>query len=873
VSGCPATLVSAPAGYGKSTLVSQWLDHMGGNAAWLSLDDADNNLRRFASYVVAALDSVQPDGFSETARALCMQQLPEGDELAAILCSDLEALDVPVVLVLDDYHKISAAGVHEFMDSLLRRPPRGLSIVIVTRRDPALALQSLRASGVLLEVRMRQLAFSQAEAIQFMRKKFGDRLEEHMIARLHERTEGWPVGLRLATLAVPESHSADEFIARVPSDVPSVRAYLIQEVLGKCPDTVRDNLLHTSFLDRFNASLCDAVCTAAGKSGPALSGHEFIRWIDEAGLFIIALDDQHQWFRYHHLFQSALQEQASAALGDAGIKLVHERAARWFETHGFFEDAILQLVTAGESTAAAELIIKHRNKIMNTEQWHRLAHWLALLPRGLVDSRPELLLLQARLHRTRGAREEFAETLEAARALLETTGVTDELRRELLGSLESSHCYNLWLQSDGVGAASSARRALDLLPEESLAERGFAMIVLGVALQMSSEARKALDVIYAAMPDESSAANHPTFVSRLLVALIGIHWMDADLDGVRSSANELESSSSAAGLMEVLTIAINYQSAVDYHHNRLHAVVARLDDVARSDVVISAEFHAQSMIIAALAHLELGDRQEAMRIVPLLRELALKSRNVFLVGVADAFEAEFALRTGRLAAAVAWTKHYDPEPITSSYTFFSPPMVLAKILVVADTPSSRDRATAILDRLVDYFTAVHNNRFLIEALALRAMLRDAIGETESAMTDAALAVRLAQPGRFIRLFVDLGPRLGALLARLKVDEEALTYVGEIIAAFEPLESDISIDVAPAPIGLRRVGVEALSKRELQVLGLLAARLNNSEIADRLHISTVTVKRHVANIYQKLGVHGRREAVAKAEGLGMLKRSA
>jgi LuxR family maltose regulon positive regulatory protein len=519
------------------------------------------------------------------------------------------------------------------------------------------------------------------------------------------------------------------------------------------------------------------------------------------------------------------------------------------------------------------LIIEHRNRIMNTEQWHRLADWLALLPRGMVDARPELLLLQARLHRTRGSREEFAETLEAARALLETTDVTDELRRELLGSLESSHCFNLWIKSDGVGAASSARRALELLPEESLAERGFAMIVLGVALQMSNGARKGLDAIYAAMPDESSAANHPTFVSRLLVALIGIHWMDADLDGVRSSANELASLSSAAGLMEVLTIAINFQSAVDYHHNRLHAVVARLDDVARSDVVIGAEFHAQSMIIAALAHLELGDPKEATRIARLLRELALKSKNVFLVGLADSFEAELALRAGRLAAAVAWTKHYDPEPITSSYTFFSPPIVLAKILVIADTPSSRDRATAILDRLVDYFTAVHNHRFLIEALALRAMLRDAIGETESAMTDVALAVRLAQPGRFIRLFVDLGPRLGALLVRLKVDEEALIYVGEIIAAFEPLESDISIDVAPAPIGLRRVGVEALSKRELQVLGLLAARLNNSEIADRLHISTVTVKRHVANIYQKLGVHGRREAVAKAEGLGMLKRSA
>jgi len=872
-SGCPVTLVSAPAGYGKSTLVSQWLDHMGGNAAWLSLDDTDNNLRRFASYVVAALDSVQPGCCSETARALCSQHLPAGDELAAILCSDLDVLDVPVVLVLDDYHKISASGVHEFLDCLLRRPPRGLSIIIVARRDPALELQSLRASGALLEVRMRQLAFSQAEAIQFMRSKFGDRLDDHVIARLHERTEGWPVGLRLATLAVPESHSADEFVARVPSDIRSVRAYLMQEVMGKCPDTVVDNLLHTSLLERFNASLCDAVCATAGKSGPALGGREFIRWIDEAGLLITALDERHEWFRYHHLFQSTLQEQALAALGDTGIKMVHQRAARWFETHGLLEEAILHLVTARESAAAAELIIGHRNEIMNAEEWHRLAHWLALLPPGMVDARPELLLLQARLHRTRGAREEVVETLEAARALLETSDVTDELRRELLGSFESSHCFNLWLASDGEGAASSARRALDWLPEESLAERGFAMIVLGGALQMSSQARRGLDAIYAAMPDESSAANHPTFVSRLFAGLSFIQWIDADLGGLRSSANELESVTSAAGLIECLTIAVHFQSAVDYHHNRLHAVIERLDDVARSDVVISAEFHAHSMIIAALAHLELGDRQEAARIAQFLRELALKSRNVHLIGLAEAFEAEFALRTGRLSAAVEWAKHFDPEPLSSPYGFLSPPMVFAKILVAADTPSSRDRARAILDRLVDYLTAVHNNRFLIEALALRAMLRDATGEAESAMADMALAVRLAQPGRFIRLFVDLGPRLGALLARLEVDEEALTYLGEIIAAFEPLESDIGVDVGPAPAGLRKVGVEALSKRELQVLGLLAARLNNREIADRLHISTVTVKRHVANIYQKLGVHGRREAVAKAEGLGMLKRSA
>jgi LuxR family maltose regulon positive regulatory protein len=873
ISGTSATLVSAPAGFGKSTLVSHWLDHDSGSTAWLSLEAEDSDLRHFASYLVAALASVVPDCREETVRALHSLEIPDAVKLAGLFCNDFDSLNTPVVLVLDDYHKISAIQVHEFLDAILRRPPRGLHIVIATRRDPPLALQVLRANGALTEVRMRHLAFNESETLQFMRKKLGGRIADQAIAHLHERTEGWPVGLRLAALAVPDSDVAREFVDRIPSDVRSVRTYLMHEVLAKCPDTIRDYLLCTSFLDRFNASISEAVCEVFNPQEAAICGRDFTRWIDEAGLFSIALDDRREWFRYHHLFQTMLQEEAAGVLTDIDIREVHLRAARWFESHRFFEEAIRHLMLAGASNEAAELIIRHRNEIMNNEEWHRLANWLSLLPSGMIESRPELLLLKARLHRTRGAREEFAETLDAAETLLETTDVTDELRQELLGSLESSRCFNLWLMSDGEAAVAAARRSLDLLPEDSLAERGFAMIILGGAMQMTGDTKGALDAIYAAIPDESSAANRPTFVTRLLAALCFVRWMDGDLRGLQPSANELEALSSAAGLLEVSTIARHFLAAVDYHHNRLEAVVERLKDVARSDVVISAEFHANNMIIAGLAHQERGEKQVAAQIARHLHDLALKSKNVFLVGLAEAYESELALRNGRLVMAMEWADRCDPEPLTSTYGFFSPTIVLAKTLVVADTSSSRSRAMALLDRLVDYLTRVNNRRFLIEALALRAMLQEALGSRKSADADLLQALRLAQPSRFIRLFVDLGPRLGTLLNRIQVDEEGLAYVGEILAAFqEPSATRPVPGNATAASGEQAI-LEPLSQRERQILTLLAERLSNKEIANKLHISTATVKRHAANIYQKLGVHGRRHAVAKADGLGLLTKPA
>lgn len=863
-------LISAAAGYGKSTLVSQWLEAAEEPTAWLSLDESDNDLRQFLSYWIAAIRTAIPDACESLAEKLAFAELPATRELADTFCIDFEEIGEKLILALDDYHTIAAADIHEFLGAILQRPPHGLQLVIATRRDPPLALQSMRATGAITEVRVSQLAFTEAESDEFVHNVFRDAVSTGAISKLHDRTEGWPAAMRLAFLAVPQPEAAGEFIDRIPSDVHLVRSYLMQEVLAKCVPAHREMLQRTAFLNRFCAELCEAVLPEElrdSAEGHAYSGKEFMARIRDAGLFGIALDSRQQWFRYHHLFQSMLRDEAASNLDRDEVNKVHVRASKWFENHDFLEEAIRHLLLADQAQGAADLIIRHRNEIMNTEQWNRLASWLSLLPNGMVESRPELLLLLARLHRTRGGREEAQEALDRAEKQLDTITIDPELKNELNGSLESSRCYQLYAGSKGADAVVSARRALEMLPPNSEAERGFARIILGGAMQMVGNAQAAREMLYAEMPDEAKLS--PTYATRLLVGVGLVSGMDADLAQLRPVARHIIELAEPANLGEVLTIARYFLSTVNYHRNDLAAVVDRFDDNPTSDIVLNAEFYAHNMIIAALAHQLTGRSERASAFGATLHDLALKSRNAFLVGLAQAFSADLALRQGRMAEALAWADAFDPEPLTPMYGFMSPPTVLAKILVLADTEETRQRAITYLERLVSYLESIHNKHFLAEALAIRSLLHDALGETAAARQDLERAIRLAQPGRYIRLFVDLGPRLGSLLSRLDLDEEALQYAGEILAEFRqdyvavPEKPDATSTILP------KLGVEPLSKREQQILALMSERLSNKEIASSLHISPVTVKRHAANIYQKLGVHGRRQAVAKATGLGML----
>lgn len=868
--GGTATLVSAPPGYGKSTFASQIISASGASCAWLSLDAADSDLRRFLSYVVAALHTVFPESCPGTVSCLRKPALPPTEELAGILCNDIDQLKEPVILALDDYYQISALEVHELVNTVLRHTPRNLHLIIVTRRDPPLMLQVFRANGTLTEVRMQQLAFTESDSKEFIRRNLGDEVSEKAIKNLHQRTEGWPAALRLAMLAVPDNLKVDTFVDSLPGDIHIVREYLLHEVLAKCRPSVREYLLRTSFLDGFCASLCEAVSPASEDSGlrtsATLSGDDFIDRIRETGLFTIALDNERKWFRYHHLFQRMLQDHARSEFGEDNIRDIRMLASKWFEDRSMFEEAIQYSLEGDGPTAAATLMCRHRNMIMNLEQWQRLDSWLALLPQQIVDSDPDMLILQARSQDNRGLFEDSWVTVDKLEQLLESQQIAQPRNQQLLGSVEALRCYKHYVFSDGEKAIESAQNALQWLPEDSAAERGFAKMVLAPALQLVGKGKQARKI---ALEETRNATG--SYRARVFCGLAYVQWMDADLRALKLTASQLELQGDERSQAETQDAATYFRAIAQYHENRLAEAAATLHELATNPLVHNGELLVQCLCISAMVYQELGKPEKARVSADRVFEFGMQHHSSQLLHFADSISAELALRQGRTSEALKWATKYDPDPLIPHYNFYEPTMTLAKVLVFDGTDTSRSRAAGLLEALFDYFSRTHNRRFLAEVLALRAMYLDSSGESDAAIHDLETSIKLAQPGRFIRLFVDLGPRLGNLLHNLRLNEDSLAYAGEILAAFREGNTEPGSGKAPILPVTQEAGIDPLSQRELQILALLTGRLSNKEIADKLHISVVTVKRHTANIYQKLSVHSRRQAVAKAAGLGMLDR--
>ncbi|MDX2413301.1 MAG: LuxR C-terminal-related transcriptional regulator [Woeseiaceae bacterium] len=854
VAQSPLTLVSAPAGYGKSTLVSQWLDSLGCKSAWLSLDAADSNFIQFLSYVVAALNGAYPGCCAETAQYLQSAALPGPNELAGVFCNDIEELEEPIALVLDDYYQISSSEIDDFLDIVLKHPPQNLHLIIISRRDPTLSISTLRARGKLCEVRMQQLEFREDETRAFIRVHLDDQITDDDIKLLHKRTEGWPAALRLARLASAEGGSTSSVVDQLPNDSHAVRTYLIQEVLANQTTEIREYLLRASFLDRFCPELCEAIMP---EDSADISGEEFVNHVNKTNLFSIALDASGNWFRLHHLFQAMLQDQALIDLGDQAIRDIHVRASAWFEEHELVSEAIRHALSADRADKAAGVINRHRNIIMNRERWPQLLTWLGLLPRQIVESRPELQVLYARIYRTTGQDVKLVEALDNAESLL-ASGVEYEHKNELLGSLASVRCFQRYMQSDGQGAIRVARRALDLLSKDDLAERGFAMLILTLGMQMTGDVKGAKSVVYSAMTDQSTQGEFgATFTTRLFNTLCFFHWMDADLKNLYLAATDSTNLGTQSELWEVVSGAVHFQAATHYHQNDLSAVERDLQDFLRRKAIANTEFYSLNLIISALAHDALDNSVEVEKNVKSLHEIAFGTHNSYLIGLSGALAAELAIRQGRMAEALKWADQYDPEPFVPMYSFFSPTMCLAKILVLDDGAASHERAQALLPKLEDYLAGIHNKRFLIETLALRALLSDKTGDAVLAVEQLGRAISLAQPGGFIRLFVDLGSGLLPLLNRLELRGEKLQYVGRILAAFqsEGGQADASQTGTRVAVSINDIAglPESLSPREKEVLALLVERLTNKDIGAQLFISTATVKRHAHSIYENLNV--------------------
>jgi LuxR family transcriptional regulator, maltose regulon positive regulatory protein len=883
------SLLSAPAGAGKTSLLAAWLAQLDRPVAWLTLGERDQDAHLVLRYLVAACQTIAPTCGRGALAWLDGPRPPPPEVVVTELVNDLAALPEPSVLVLDDYHLVRAPAVHDAVAFLLDHLPPALHLVIASREDPPLPLPRLRARRQLTEVRAADLGFSVDEAAALLASGMALRLPEAQVAVLVDRTEGWAAGLQLAGLALRDRPDPAAFVAAFSGGHRLVADYLLAEVLDRQPPSTRRFLLATSVLDRLCAPLCDALLAPDADPphpDPPAGGESrgVLEELERANLFLTPLDDERVWYRYHHLFADALRARLAREAGADAAAALHRRASAWFGREGLLPEAIGHALAGDTVEDAAAWIEALMPSMFATMSVHQtLAAWLAALPEPVVRARPLLCLAQALLLIHRVELELAAAWIDAAARALPAAG---DDARPARGAVAATRAYMATVVPDvapGHAVALAEGALADLAPDD-VVFRGMA----GMSLGQAALALGQLDRAERAFAEVAAASRAAGLVQGSLTA----STQQVNVQRLRGARRQALATGQAA-------VAWASGDVVPSTLGRLRTVLAELlldeDDLtaawplATEGLAAPREFgNAPPLVMLAslpLVRLRLaqGDTAAAAAVLAEVRPLVQHGPFAMVAQLLEAAEARVRLAQGdgaaaaAWAAAVAWTAPVEPMALADALRFGA-----AGVEAAGVTPARalviQGRATgdAILLRQAERHLEAalqlaerHGLGWLrLRVLILRALLADAQGDREAALGSLAAALAQAEPEGVIRPFLDEGEPMAALLAGLRV---AVRNARGPAVGVSPASLDTLLAAFPGrEQGRHRTGlVEPLSERELEVLRLLAAGRSNAELAAELFVEQSTVKTHLIHLYRKLGVHSRTQTVARARALGLL----
>jgi LuxR family maltose regulon positive regulatory protein len=865
------TLVSAAAGYGKSILISSWLDTSDRPGVWFSLDEQDNDLRRFLAHFLSAIHSVFPAAKLETHSMLNAPDLPPVPVLAHSLINDLDRVEGHFILVLDDFHLIHEKSVNGFLRELLRHPPRFMHLVIISRKDPFLPISSLRARDMLVEVRTNDLRFSAEDTAEFLKLNLGDPVQDATSILLAEKTEGWVTGLRLAVLAMSGQKDLEHSLSGLTGTTRYVMEYLITEVLDQQSEAIRRFLLNSSILDRFCAPLCDRLNAPDESSGmDGIDGEAFTAWAMASNLFVIPLDTENRWFRYHHMFRQLLQKQMKRRYTPEGIDTLHNRACQWFDENGLIEEALRHATAAGDVNQAAGIIEKNRHAALNDDKWFAVEKWLAQIPDENIGQSPELLLTQAWVLNHRFRLPEIPEILERVDSLLKR----EPSKRALIGELYFFKAFLSFWQGQLDSSIAYSGKAQEQVPKEEKYGliRGDNEIYRAMAFQMIGKKEIAIREL------DQKISSHPKrkgiYYSRLIAAPCFVHMMTGDLKQAETAAIPLKEVSEKSGFSYANTWSDYMQACCSFHTCDLDKAIQHFAAAAQQKYIMHSVQALCCLAGLAFSYQMTGRTEKADETIKQLIAFAHETDDAVRHSIAQTSGIRLSLLQGN---AEAWSDSIgsiDEEPGTGSYFVWLelPHVTHCRRLIARGSDDSLKEAAKRLDALREAAGAIHNTFHLIDILVLKALAFYKQSRIEEALKALEEGIGLAIPGGWIRPFVEPGPPMRDLLTRLKKQNVSTGFIEKILTA---------LPISPSP-GLSRQSaeregafpppqplIEPLTHREMDVLELLAKRLQNKEIAERLSVSPETVRTHLGHIYQKLSVANRRQAVTSAKDLGIL----